>query len=107
MESGVWIYLDLVKMKMFLEDGFVIGFLVKDFLLKYCIRDILKFKILKEQVKIKLNLNVKVMEDCLVIIMNDLNEEVLCYEFLGIIKNDMYCIFINVDMGFEEKVEKL
>jgi spore germination protein len=32
---------------------------------------------------------------------------VLCYEFLGTIKNDTYRIFINADTGFEEKVEKL
>ncbi|WP_427126171.1 germination protein YpeB [Priestia megaterium] len=106
-ESGVRIYPDSVKMKMSLEDGSVIGFSAKDFLLKHRTRDIPKPKISKEQAKTKLNSNVKVMEDRLAIITNDLNEEVLCYEFLGTIKNDTYRIFINADTGFEEKVEKL
>ncbi|RBN37384.1 germination protein YpeB, partial [Priestia megaterium] len=89
------------------EDGSVIGFSAKDFLLKHRTRDIPKPKISKEQAKTKLNSNVKVMEERLAIITNDLNEEVLCYEFLGTIKNDTYRIFINADTGFEEKVEKL
>src|SRR6478736_2378521 len=106
-ESGVRIYPDSVKMKISLEDGSVIGFSAKDFLLKHRTRDIPKPKISKEQAKTKLNSNVKVMEERLAIITNDLNEEVLCYEFLGTIKNDTYRIFINADTGFEEKVEKL
>lgn len=47
------------------------------------------------------------MEDGLAIIINDIGEEVLCYEFLGTIKNDTYRIFINAESGHEEKVQKL
>lgn len=41
------------------------------------------------------------------LIINDIGEEVLCYEFLGTINEDTYRIFINADNGQEEKVEKL
>ncbi len=47
------------------------------------------------------------MEDREAIIVNDLNKEVLCYEFLGTIGDDTYRIFINAKNGIEEDVEKL
>ena len=47
------------------------------------------------------------MENRQAIIINDLNKEVLCYEFLGTIDDDTYRIFINAKSGEEEEVEKL
>ena len=41
------------------------------------------------------------------IIDNDLGEEVLVYEFLGILGDETYRIFINAMNGMEERVEKL
>ncbi|MCA1200485.1 germination protein YpeB [Priestia flexa] len=106
-ESGVRIYPDAVKMKMALDDGTVAGFSAKEFLLRHRTRDIPEPTITKEEAKSKLNPNLKVMEDRLAIIENDLQEEVLCYEFLGTINDDTYRIFVNAKTGFEEKVDKL
>lgn len=47
------------------------------------------------------------MDDRLAIILNDSNEEVLCYEFTGTLGEDTYRIYINSENGREEKVEKL
>lgn len=55
----------------------------------------------------KINKQVKIMDDGLAIILNDMNEEVLCYEFIGTLGEDTYRIYINADNGVEEKVEKL
>ncbi|MFP3513987.1 germination protein YpeB, partial [Peribacillus sp. SIMBA_075] len=49
----------------------------------------------------------KVMEERQAVIVNDLNEEVLCYEFLGMMDKDTFRIFINAQNGQEEKVERL
>jgi spore germination protein len=106
-QDGVRIYPDAVRMKISLEDGKIIGFSARDFLVAHKLREIPKPALTKEQARNKINRNVKIMEDRLAIITNDLNKEVLCYEFLGIINNDTYRIFINAQTGYEEKVEKL
>ncbi|MFC3882744.1 germination protein YpeB [Bacillus songklensis] len=106
-QDGVRIYPDSVRMKISLEDGKVIGFSARDFLMAHKMRKIPKPILSKDQAKNKINRKVKIMEDRLAIITNDLKEEVLCYEFLGVIGNDTYRIFINAQNGYEEKVEKL
>ena len=70
-------------------------------------RKVTKPTISLQQARSKVNPNFKVLEDRQAIIVNDLNEEVLCYEFLGTIGEDTYRIFINANNGNEEEVEKL
>ena len=47
------------------------------------------------------------MENRLAIITNSSGEEVLCHEFIGVINNDTYRIYINAKTNAEELVEKL
>ncbi|MNY75317.1 Sporulation protein YpeB [compost metagenome] len=49
----------------------------------------------------------KVTGQTLAVIKNDLDEEVLCYEFIGTMNKNIYRIFINADMGLEEKIETI
>lgn len=105
--NGVRIYPDSVKVKVALDDGSIIGFSADEFLKANKIREIETAKITENEAREKINSNVKIMEQGKALILNDLGEEVLCYEFLGTIKDDTYRIFINADNGREEKVEKL
>lgn len=47
-------------------------------------------KLIVVEVRKKINLDVKVMEECKVLVVNDLYNEVFCYEFVGILGKDMY-----------------
>ncbi|MFJ7725532.1 germination protein YpeB [Neobacillus sp. NPDC097160] len=105
--NGVRIYPEAVKVKVALDNGDIIGVSAEEYLTSFQTRTIDKPAITLEQARAKVNPNLKVMEDRQAMIMNDLNEEVLCYEFLGTINHDTYRIFINAKTGFEEKVEKL
>jgi len=105
--NGVRVYSDSIKMKVALDDGNIIGFTARDYLMAGKIKTAGKPKISKEEAKKHINPNLEIMEDRLAIITNDLDQDVLCYEFLGTINNDTYRIFINAENGFEEKVEKL
>ena len=60
-----------------------------------------------EEARAKINPQVEVMEERQAVIINDLNEAVLCYEFMGTLEKDTYRIFINALTGHEEKVEKM
>ncbi|MCK1991342.1 germination protein YpeB [Peribacillus muralis] len=106
-ENGVKIYPDSVKVKIALDDGAVIGFSADEYLKAHKTREITTPTISEKEARDKINVNVKIMEEGKALIINDLGKEVLCYEFLGTIKEDTYRIFINADTGQEEKVEKL
>lgn len=106
-QDDVRIYPDSIKIKIALDNGQMIGFSAEDYLHANHMRKIGKPTISQEDARSFINPQVKIMEDRLAIIENDLTEEVLCYEFLGILGDDTYRIFINADTGHEEKVEKL
>ncbi|MCA1054662.1 germination protein YpeB [Rossellomorea aquimaris] len=105
--DGVRIYPDAIKIKVALDNGQIVGFAAEEYLRSNHAREIPKASLALEQAKEETNPNLKVMEERQAIIVNDLNEEVLCYEFLGMLGNDTYRIFVNANTGEEEKVEKL
>jgi spore germination protein len=105
--DGVRVYPDAIKVKVALDNGQIIGFAAEEYLRNNHDREVAEPAIALEEAKKETNPNLKVMEERLAIIVNDLNEEVLCYEFLGMLGNDTYRIFINANTGEEEKIEKL
>lgn len=106
-QDDVRIYPDSIKMKIALDNGKVIGFSAEDYLRSHHTRKLPNPSQSIAKARTKINPNVKIMEESKAIIINDLNQEVLCYEFLGTLGDDTYRIFINSDSGVEEKVEKL
>jgi spore germination protein len=105
--NGIRIYPEAVKVKVALDNGDIMGVSAEEYLKSFQTRKKEKASISMEQARAKVNPNFKVMEDRQAMIVNDLNKEVLCYEFLGTINDDTYRIFINAKSGIEEKVEKL
>lgn len=61
----------------------------------------------EEEARKFLNPNLQVMDHHVAVIKNQLEEEVLCHEFFGVINHDTYQIFINAENGREELVKKL
>lgn len=106
-QDGVRIYPDSIKMKVALDNGEILGFSAEDYLKSHKSRKIPEAGMTMEEAKKKINPNLKVMDQSKAVIMNDLNDEVLCYEFLGVLGDDTFRIFINAEDGTEEKVEKL
>lgn len=105
--NGIRIYPEAVKVKVALDNGDIIGVSAEEYLKSFQTRKLEKPTLSVKQARAKVNPNFKVMEDRQAIIVNDLNKEVLCYEFLGTIDDDTYRIFINAKSGIEEDVEKL
>lgn len=106
-ENNIRVYPDAIKIKVALDNGQLLGFSADDYLKSHHTREIPKPVITKEQAQSKINPNLKIMDDRLSVILNDLKKEVLCYEFFGTLGDDTYRIFINAESGHEEKVEKL
>ncbi|MEH7612836.1 germination protein YpeB [Gottfriedia acidiceleris] len=106
-QDGVRIYPESVTMKIALDDGSIVGFSSRNYLAAYTKRTISKPKISVEEARNSVSSNLKIMEERKAIILNKLNQEVLCYEFVGTRGNDTYQIFVNADTGVEEQIKKL
>ncbi|MFC0559858.1 germination protein YpeB [Halalkalibacter alkalisediminis] len=107
LEDNVRVYNDLISLEVALDDGDILGYEAKAYLINHKKRNIPDPKITSEEASERLNPRLDVMEDHIAVIENDLGEEVLCYEFFGVIDDDTYRIFINAEDGEEEKVERL
>lgn len=107
LHDNVRVYTDRVVLEIALDDGSIIGFDGIDYLLNHKERQMPKPKLTDEDALSRVNPNVNVQEDHLALIHNQLGEEVLCYEFYGVLDDNTYRIFINAQNGEEEIVEKL
>lgn len=106
-QDGVRIYPEAVTMKIALDDGSIVGFSSRNYLSAFTKRTIPKPKISVEEARKSINSSIKIMEERQAIILNKLNQEILCYEFVGIRGNDTYQVFINANTGVEEQIKKL
>lgn len=106
-QDKVRIYPDAITVKVALDNGDITGINAKEYLLNHHQREIKDPTIKIEEARDKVNKKITVHDEHLAIIENDLNEEVLTYEFLGEMNDETYRIFINAHDGREEKVEKL
>ena len=94
-------------MKIALDDGSIVGFSAKEYLASHQKRTVPSAKLTAAEARKKINPDVKVMEERKALVVNDLHNEVLCYEFVGTLGKDTYQIFINANSGAEEKVKKM
>lgn len=106
-ENGIRVFSDSIEVKVALDNGDILGFTANDYYMNHEKRDIPKPELSPKEAKDKVNPQVDIKEENLAVIDNDLGEEVLAYEFLGIFGEETYRIFINAMDGTEEKVEKL
>ncbi len=106
-EGGTRVYPDSIIIKIALDNGDVIGYYAEGHVVNQNIKNIPSAKIDIEAAKQSVSPNLKIQDESLALIVNELNQEVLCYEFGGTLGDDYYKIYINADNGDEEKVEKL
>ncbi|WP_026673020.1 germination protein YpeB [Alkalihalobacterium bogoriense] len=107
-QENVRVYADSIVVEVALDDGDVIAYEAMDYLINHHDeRENIEPEITMEEAMERLNPRLEVMEDHIAIIRNEIGEEVLCYEFYGVLGEDTFRIFINAEDGEEEIVEKL
>lgn len=106
-EKGVRVYAETVIVQVALDNGDIIGLNARNYLMNHENRNIPEPVLSAEEAKQFVNPNVDIQEEYLALIESDVEEEVLTYEFLGMMDDETYRIFINAENGLEEKVEKL
>ncbi|MCA0970327.1 germination protein YpeB [Halobacillus litoralis] len=106
-QDDVRFYPDALVVKVALDNGEVLGLSAREYFNFHNERDIKPPVLTEDEARSKVNPQLKVQEQRLAVIENDIKEEVLCYEFLTTMENTTYRIFINATNGEEEKVETL
>ena len=102
--NGVIIYPDLIKVKVALDNGEILGFESTGYLNNHTERIIDKNVISKDQAKKTLNKNLNIKSENLAIIPTEYKTEILCYEFKGTVENREFIVYINAKTGEEEDI---
>ena len=103
-QDGVVVYPDLIKLKIALDNGEVLGIETSGYLNNHTERNIPQVKISKEEAKANLNKNLEITSENLAIIPTEWKTEILCYEFKGKIDDTDFLVYINAETGREENI---
>ena len=103
-QDGVVMYPDLIKVKVALDNGEVLGIETTGYLNNHTTRDISKVKISKEDAKKTLNKQLNIESEGLAYIPTEWKTEILCYEFKGKVDDTEFLVYINAENGREEDI---
>lgn len=106
-EEGVLIYPDLIKVKVALDNGEIVGFDSYLYLMSHAKRNIPKPKLTEEEAKKKVSGKLAIERVKLAIIPMPGNKEQLCYEFKGKYNQFDYFVYINAETGNEENILRI
>ena len=103
-QENVVMYPDLIKVKVALDNGEILGLESTGYLNNHQKRDITNVKITKEEAKKNLNKNLEITSEGMAVIPTEWKTEILCYEFKGKVDEREFLVYINAENGKEEDV---
>ncbi len=103
-QDNVVMYPDLIKVKVALDNGEVLGIETTGYLNNHTQRDVSKIKMTQEEAKKSLNKDLQIGSEGLAVIPTEWQSEILCYEFKGKVEDREFLVYINVENGREEDV---
>lgn len=106
-DSGIIIYPDLVKLKVALDNGEIVGFEGAGYVMNHRQRSFPKPEFPVDKARAKLPKNINIVSERLTLIPTETLEEKLCYEFRVKLKGDTFLIYLNAVSGYEERILKI
>ncbi len=103
-QNDVVLYPDLIKVKVALDNGEILGLESTGYLSNHTERDISNVKISKEEAKNNLNSDLEIKSEGLAVIPTEWKTELLCYEFKGTVDEKEFLVYINAENGREEDI---
>ena len=103
-QNGVIVYSDLIKVKVALDNGEIMGMETTGYLNSHCDRDLSNSKITMEEAKTKINNRLELTSEGMAIIPTEWQTEILCYEFKGKVDGTDFLVYINAETGEEEDI---
>ena len=105
MQDNVIMYPDLIKVKVALDNGEILGIETTGYLNNHIEnRDISNIKITEEEAKKDLNTDLEIISSGLAVIPTEWKSEILCYEFKGKVDDREFLVYINAENGREEDI---
>ena len=105
MQDNVIMYPDLIKVKVALDNGEILGIETTGYLNNHIEnRNISNIKITEEEAKKDLNTDLEIISSGLAVIPTEWKSEILCYEFKGKVDDREFLVYINTENGREEDI---
>lgn len=98
----VTIYSDLIKLKIALDNGEILGIETTGYLNSHEQREFNKIKISQSEARKNINKNLEILDEGLALIPTEYQTEKLCWEFKGKVEDREFLVYINVENGKEE-----
>lgn len=106
-DGDVIVYPDLIKVKLSLKDGQVVGFESKNYLISHRPRDLDNPSLSLDEASALVNPSFEIESKRLAIIPTPGREERLCYEFNGKFGEDRFIVYIDANTGQEVDILKI
>ena len=103
-QNGVICYPDLIKVKVALDNGEILGIETQGYLNSHTVREFEEPKIDVNEARKLVNQNVEITSERLALIPTDWSTELLVYEFKGRVDDRNFIVYVNADTGKEEDV---
>ena len=103
-QDNVTIYPDLIKVKIALDNGEVLGMETTGYLNNHTERNIEKPSISMQEAKSSLNKKLEITSEGLAIIPTEWKTEIFCYEFKGKVDDTDFLVYVNAKTGKEENI---
>lgn len=103
-QGDIVCYSDLVKVRVALDTGNIIGIESKGYLMNHKTRDLSAPALSVDQAKSHVSTHLAVNATKLTLIPKDSLREVLCYEFKGEFNGKNFIVYVNADNGHEEEI---
>ncbi len=103
-QNGITMYPDLIKLKVALDNGEVLGIETTGYLNSHYERNLPEVKITKEEATKTINKNLQITGSSLAVIPTEFQTELLCWEFKGTVDDTQFLVYINAENGREEDI---
>lgn len=103
-QENVVVYPDLIKVKVALDNGEILGIETSGYLNNHTKRDTSKVGITLEEAKKTINKDLQLESEGMAIIPTEWQTEILCYEFKGKVEDREFLVYINAENGREEDI---
>ena len=108
LDGEVVVYTDLIKVKVALDNGEIMGFEAEGYLKAHHKRDLPEPKLTRDEAGERISMRMDSDGEArLALIPLENKDEVLCYEFKGSFGGDDFLVYINALTGKEERILKL
>ena len=102
--EGIIVYPDLIKVKIALDNGEILGIETTGYLNSHTDREFSDVELTIDEARENLNSDLEILSEGMAIIPTEWKSEILCYEFKGKVEDREFLVYINCETGEEEDI---